>query len=117
MKQRRTLSLLAKASSQPTPYGVTFYFEPKGITVWCECAAGEFGKWCKHKIGMLRGDESLLAKPSQISLLNELRAIIASSDYPALLSEFDMAEAELAKAQDRVKKLRSAIEKKMKKAA
>jgi hypothetical protein len=47
-------------SSSGEPYNIQFIFSDNQFTVFCNCQAGIFGKLCKHKIGLLDGDPSLL---------------------------------------------------------
>lgn len=98
-----TIVLKAKSSSGE-PYDVLFEIG-ENIMVRCNCKAGIFGKLCKHKIGLLAGDEKILSDPSQINKLKELMEVIRKSEYPTI--ETGLYEAK--KAVDMAKKAEAKI--------
>ena len=67
------MNVLLKAnSSSGSFYNVEFREAEEGLSIHCDCPAGEWGKFCKHKWQLLNGDEDMLFDSSQ---LNQLAAI------------------------------------------
>lgn len=46
--------LLVKGSSAE-PYEITFIKDGDSLTALCSCPAGQYGNFCKHRIGILDG--------------------------------------------------------------
>jgi hypothetical protein len=68
------ISLKAKSSSGSF-YSVDFIKVEEGLSVHCECPAGEWGKFCKHKWQLLNGDEAMLFDSAQLSELQTINSI------------------------------------------
>ena len=105
------ISLKAKSSSGSF-YNVDFNKGDEGLTVHCECPAGEWGKFCKHKWQLLNGDEKMLFDSSQLSQLvtiNNLAIERGLGDLYKEVEELEKQKKSLAKGQkkekDSVKKL------------
>ena len=58
----------------------------------CDCVAGEWGKYCKHKMGVVLGDVKILFDDEQIDSFKEIPNWIVSSNYPNLFSEIPVLE-------------------------
>jgi len=58
------IQLLAK-SSGGSSYKVSFSIEHNHISAVCQCKAGENNMLCKHVIGLLAGDISMLYRPKK----------------------------------------------------
>lgn len=41
--------------SEPKPYVVTFFRELNNLTAKCTCKAGQYGRYCKHRLGLMDG--------------------------------------------------------------
>ena len=85
------LTLKAKSSSGSF-YDVYFRQVDEGLTVHCDCPAGEWGKFCKHKWQFLNGDESMLFDLSQSNDLKTIRDIAIERGVDNLYKEVDALE-------------------------
>jgi|TARA_Y100000296_G_scaffold84879_1_gene119366 hypothetical protein len=103
-------TILVKSSSGEDSYSVEVSStEEHGITIMCDCAAGEWGKYCKHKMGVALGDATILFDDEQIDSFKEISNWIASSNYPNLFSEIRVVEKELEVAKKNVKSMKEQI--------
>jgi len=82
------------SSDKVTRYQVNFSLG-EDVRIQCDCPAGMFGKICKHKLGLLRGDFSFLADPNQSDSLRECINRLDSSDILKVLEELDAYERQL----------------------
>ncbi len=70
------MNILLKAnSSSGSFYNVEFREVEEGLSIHCDCPAGEWGKFCKHKWQLLNGDESMLFDSSQLDQLAAIHKI------------------------------------------
>ena len=90
-------------SSSGEPHKVTFSTLGDCVRVFCRCPAGVMGWMCKHKLGLISGDASMLSDPIQIPLLTEIRnwpqfAMLQArvARYGRELAEIEAAKAEVA---------------------
>lgn len=86
----------------------------QGITIMCDCAAGEWGKYCKHKMGVVLGDATILFNDEQIDSFKEISNWIASSNYPNLFSEIPVLEKKITEAKKNLKSMKEQIARFMK---
>lgn len=93
-------------SSSGEPYNVEFIIDGS-IIVRCNCRAGIFGKLCKHKTGLISGDQKLLYDPSERSKLDELIEHVRNSEY----SDLDAQLLDAKRAVDTAKKAEAKIKK------
>ena len=77
--------------STPNPYEVTFIKDGDSLTAICSCPAGEFGNFCKHRIGILDGSTDGIKSDNagQVPLVQEW---LAGTDVEAALTELRSAE-------------------------
>lgn len=106
------ITLEAKSSSGDYSYNVGFWQKNGLLSVWCDCPAGEWGKFCKHKWQLLNGNEKMLADASQADELNIIKELAIERGIDKLYKKVDDLEnqkKELAKIQkkekDRLKKV------------
>jgi len=86
-------TILVKSSSREEPYSVKVSSTVEhGLTIMCDCAAGEWGKYCKHKMAVALGDATILFDDEQIDSFKEISNWIVSSNYPNLFSEIPVLE-------------------------
>ena len=86
-------TILVKNSSREEPYSVKVSSTVEhGLTIMCDCVAGEWGKYCKHKMGVVLGDVKILFDDEQIDSFKEISNWIVSSNYPNLFSEIPVLE-------------------------
>lgn len=101
--------LLAKSSSGES-YQVEFLSDGDSLKVFCHCKAG-IQQWVyKHKLALLKSDESMLFDPTQLALLSEIlawpqfRMLKARIDeYERKLDEIEVAKSDLLKQEKAVK--------------
>ena len=88
--------ILVSSSSGEDSYHVNVSSTAEhGITIMCDCAAGEWGKYCKHKMAVALGDATILYDDEQIDSFKEISNWIDSSSYPNLFSEIRVVEKQL----------------------
>lgn len=104
-----------QSSNGLSAYKVKFQFDINRLTVHCDCPAGALDKLCKHKLGLLRGEEHFLRGQEQQNVL-EVQEWIKQSDYPRLLNELDMSELELEKLKVKILNIKKNIERLMRNA-
>lgn len=84
--------LPVKSSDGVTTYTVQFGFEAEKLSVFCSCLSGVHGKFCRHKIGLLNGDRSLLVGDDSGGVFNEIQARVKLTGWPTLLTELNDAD-------------------------
>ena len=107
MKQIR---LKAKSSSGGN-YDVTFSNENGILSVSCSCKAGVYHKLCKHKTGLLNGDEAMLDNCNEVPALRQIREWLRQSSYAGLLAEYESVKKQTDAMKERERKLRGRVEK------
>ena len=60
--------------------------------MFCHCPAGQVRQVCKHKVALIKGDETMLANPDQASALAEMKSW---PQYETLFGRLKGFEAEL----------------------
>ena len=65
-------TIIKVISSAGEPYNVKFSLNENKLKVLCDCPAGIYGKLCKHKIGLLANDASLLFNKTDHKSLQKL---------------------------------------------
>jgi uncharacterized Zn finger protein len=90
------VSLKAISSSGDSEYLVDFIVDDNGkLSVFCDCPAGEWGRFCKHKWRLLHGDESMLADPAQINDLKKVAGIAQGRNASGLYDDINELELEI----------------------
>jgi uncharacterized Zn finger protein len=110
METKSAIEILSKSSSAD-PYTVKFYIDENAISAFCSCPAGEHRKLCKHVIGMINGDDSILYDISQKTALDEICSHLQRTKIPLLLSELSESETLLKNAQKNVERAKKNIAK------
>jgi len=101
---------IVKSSDNLTTYKVDFNFG-EVVQVQCDCPAGIYGKHCKHKMGLLQGDTSLLADPNQSGLLTECLSRLDGSDIFKAIQELNACEHQLSEMKKICEKKKKSLEK------
>ena len=97
-------------SSGDEPYSVLVEStEENGLFIICDCAAGEWGKYCKHKMSVALGDATILFDDEQIDGFKEISNWIGASNYPKFFSEIRVVEKQLEEAKKNVKSMKEKI--------
>jgi len=107
-------TIIRAISSSGEPYNVKFIFNNNKLTVSCDCPAGIYGKLCKHKIGLLANDISLLFDKSDQESLQKISNIVKNSNYEKMMSEYNITKREIEMAQKKEKKIKEQLEQALK---
>lgn len=100
------ITLLAKSSSHPDePYKVVFRYEEGLLRILCNCPAGQFGQFCKHKVSLALKDPKMLFDQKQKDQLDRAYEWVKASSLTDLFDEIRRIEREL---EDMKKRLKSA---------
>lgn len=95
------ISLKANSSSGSF-YNVEFREAEEGLSIHCDCPAGEWGKFCKHKWQLLNGDVGMLFDSSQLQQLAALHKIALDrglNDFYKNIEELETLKKSLTKEQ------------------
>ena len=106
-------TLLALSSDGVTSYKVVFRRETSKLIVVCSCPAGEMGRLCRHKLGLLAGDNDMLSSPKHVPDLEEVQSWIKGSRFPTLIVQLKETEIEMARTKKRLSELKREIEEQM----
>lgn len=101
------------SSDGSTVYNVTVGMNGGRVQAACTCRAGEFGQLCKHLIGILSGQDDMLAvsdKEAQSKLM-ELIALIADTDCSRDVAEYHAAVAGVEEQKRRLARAKKSLEK------
>lgn len=101
--------VLKAKSSGSEPYDVEFLFDDGDLQAHCTCKAGIMHVVCRHRLALLRGDESMLADPSQAGLLCTVVEWSKVAGFWTALEELDVAEAMADRAREEVKRIKKRI--------
>ncbi|CAN5913631.1 hypothetical protein BH11VER1_BH11VER1_28120 [soil metagenome] len=93
--------ILAKSSSGGS-YDVSFETNGDALRVTCTCKAGLLQQLCKHKITLIKGDETMLFDGQQEKILRELQSL---PQHTILLSKLTADEALLGSLEQQKAKL------------
>ena len=92
-------------------YVVTVHFSP--LTISCTCTAGQNGLICKHRLGILSGENPGIVK-GDLSLLPKIKATAAETPLSEMFEKYDSAKeakkAAIKKAEAAFKNYREARE-------
>ena len=108
------IAILVKSSSRDEPYAVAVSSTESCLSIFCDCPAGEWGKYCKHKEAIVLADERIIYDEDQRDKFNEIQKLISESGYPDLLKELLESEKALELAQKNLKKHKEKIARLMK---
>jgi len=88
------------ASSQGDEYEVRATAADGRVWITCTCLAGEHGRQCKHRIGLLRGDvTAVLSGADDVSALAEM---VDRTPIAAAMARYDAADGAAAAAKRRL---------------
>ena len=101
------LTFLVKGSSKD-PYEVIFIKDGDSLTAICNCPAGTYGNFCKHRISIIDGNAKAIVSDNA-EQATKVIDWLAGTDVEAALSEVRAAE----KANDPEKTLLNAAKRKL----
>jgi len=96
----------AVKSSAGEPYMVSVIVGDGKMVAFCTCQAGVFHKLCKHIVGVLSGDESVLCFPDDAVRLPDLRSLVARTDFDTFARGIQEQEAKVQEEQAILKALK-----------
>lgn len=109
MKDDSKISFLVKAGGRSEPYSVDFIMEHGRMFVYCNCPAGRFAKFCKHKIKLIQSNDDILYDQYDRKQQRELGKIhdwFQQSEFLDLIFERSKFKKELYEAQQRLEAVR-----------
>jgi uncharacterized Zn finger protein len=101
------LTFLVKGSSKD-PYEVIFIKDGDSLTAICNCPAGTYGNFCKHRISILDGNGKAISSDNA-DQATRVVAWLAGTDVEEALTELRAAE----KIDDPEKKVLNAAKRKL----
>ena len=107
-------TILVKSSSSDEPYAVAIASTESGLSIFCDCPAGEWEKYCKHKMAIVLADEKILYDEEQKNNFKKVIEWISKSGYPSLVMELRASEKELDAVKRNIKKQKEKIARLMK---
>jgi len=105
------ISIKAKSSSGDGFYTVDFFVKEDVLSVLCDCPAGEWGKFCKHKWQLLNGDQDMLADPEQAEKLLPITELATKKGVEGLYKDVEDLEAQKKALTKDQKKAKNALKK------
>lgn len=99
-----TITYLVQGS-EPQPYQVVFSYEGQKFIANCSCKAGIMGQYCKHRIDILRGDDSSIVSTNK-NTIPELLKFFVGTPLDTLLQEIEEKEVELDEAKKHISNLK-----------
>ena len=104
------------SSDGSTVYIVSVDRQGDKVLATCTCQAGKHGKLCKHKIGILSGQNDLLVLSDEDARmkLNELVSEISDTACASCIDEYCLAISECEKQKKRLERAKKDLEKTLK---
>jgi len=87
--------------SSPEPYRVIFELEGTTLNAFCDCPAGKKRQYCKHRFGIMRGEEKGVVS-NNIQQVAIIPSWLPGTDVESALSQLAKAEHEFSEAKKRV---------------
>lgn len=118
------VTIFAKSSSSDAVYSVDFIFKNNRnhMAIHCNCPAGRFGKFCKHKMSFIQGDYRYLYDDDQYDQLVYIADWVQKSQYLDLIFKrsplkqaLREAEYKLEEIKEKIRPINNEIAKAMKK--
>jgi len=97
------ITILANSSKGETTYSVDFIFEDDRMSIRCSCPAGRFGKFCKHKMSFLKGNDYYLHDDEQYDQLEKIHAWAQKSEYFDYIVKMSKAQRVVDEAESKLK--------------
>ena len=109
------IEFFVKSDSQDEPYTVKYIEQNGKIFVKCNCKAGRFGNFCKHKMRLIQGHDDILQDEDQARDLAKVERRIQKSEYLKLIIERSKARKKAEEAEKELKTVNKKIGAAMKK--
>jgi len=108
------VQIKAKSSKPDNSYTVTFIHENNLLKVFCECPAGIYGKFCKHKWQLLSGNAQMLFEETEQRKLDTVSKWAQERNCLGLYSAINDLESQLKELKKRIVAEKKGIERKFK---
>jgi len=95
------------SSDGVSAYTVVVEWNGKDLSVTCDCKAGSLGDWCRHKSGLLNGEEAILATKDN---LTDVLQWVKASPVCAAMSDIHVAENQQREAEALLKKAKAKVQ-------
>jgi uncharacterized Zn finger protein len=107
------ITIMAKSSSKADHfYFVTFTYENSLLKVFCDCPAGSYGKFCKHKWQLLAGNIEMLFDIDEKDKLDIVNKWSKERAYFDLYKKVNELEAESMRLKKQISNEKKKIERK-----
>ncbi|MCU7839742.1 MAG: SWIM zinc finger domain-containing protein [Candidatus Thiodiazotropha sp. (ex Troendleina suluensis)] len=103
------ITILVQSRSREEPYAVAVSSTESGLSIFCDCPAGKWGKYCKHKMAILLADEGIIYDEEQNENFKKVTEWISESGYSGLVTELRTNEKALEVAKKNVKNQKEMI--------
>ncbi len=103
------ITVLIKSSSSSKPRSVLVLQDDSGLSIFCDCPAGDRGRVCKHRKAVASGDASMLYDDEQKENFNKIMELVSQSGYPELMKELEEAENEMDTEKEKLKDIKAKI--------
>ncbi len=103
------ITVLIKSSSSSKPRSVLVLQDDSGLSIFCDCPAGDRGRVCKHRKAVASGDASMLYDDEQKENSNKIMELVSQSGYPELMKELEEAENEMDTEKEKLKDIKAKI--------
>lgn len=101
-----TKKFRALNSEGVSAYTVIVEWNGKDLYVACDCKAGSLGDWCRHKSGVLNGEESILADGDT---LTDVLTWVSLSSVSTAIARIREAENQRSDAEASLKKAKANV--------
>ncbi|MBI9055116.1 MAG: hypothetical protein JEY96_14940 [Bacteroidales bacterium] len=108
------ICIKAKSSNAGEYYNTIFTYKDDLLSVKCDCGAGIYGKFCKHKWQLLSGNQDMLFYKREQDLLNKVHAWAVEKSYLSLYKNIVVLENQQVELKKQIQKEKKALEEKLK---
>jgi len=110
LEQDQEIIIRAKSQSKPDkPYIVGFTLKGEFLYTRCTCPAGEHDRMCRHRVGVLSNDPSILFDKNEKDLISKVSGWASMTEFPLLIDDLRQAEKEVERANKIIKPLKTKI--------
>lgn len=94
------------SSDGKSTYKVVVEWNRKDLFLTCDCKAGSLGDWCRHKSGLLNGEDHILTTKGN---LTDVLQWVKESPVYAAISEIHVAENQQKEAEALLKRAKAKV--------
>ena len=95
------------SSDGVSAYTVVVEWNGEDLSVACNCKAGSLGDWCRHKSGLLNGEEGNLATKDD---LTDVLQWVNASPVCAAISDIHIAENQQRESETLLKRAKAKVQ-------